>query len=1539
MISILLCAFVALSLVQAAGAAELSAAPLNPDFINYFEKYFDEEHGTAVEIACIDTNSENATTKQVFSGGIIPAPSTPYWPSGEQDRSNVRAANTANAVGICADAAPLPSYFNLRDEGRLTPVRDQGKCGSCWAFAAYGSLESTLLTDTGVSWDFSESNMNNLCSSPYQDSFDYGHCNGGDAPMSTAYLARWSGPVNEADDPYLLPIPSTESSTFPPEVHVQNVSWLPPRKNSQDNDLLKQTVYEKGAIHVAFNVNLSCFGQDVTDYHNATNYYLPPEGYISDGGHAVTLAGWNDDYPAANFTVTPPGDGAFIIKNSWGTTACDEGFLYISYYDSSFDTEGYASVLFTAEPVGRLNTIYQYDPLGWTSRIGYTNTTCYGANVFTADSDEDLRAVSFYTTEPGTEYVAAVFRDIDTPPGNDAGPVAWVSGSADLPGYHTIPLLESVSLSPGQTFSVVLKVTAPTDIRPLVVERPVDGYSGKATALPGQSYVSEDGDKWDDLTTSFADTNVCIKAFTTDAFLVPTNYDTIQSAVNAARAGDTVIVESGTYRENVVLNTTITLRGRDTGDGFPVIDACGNGTALLVNANGVTVEDIELTGAGEDSFWDAGICVEANNATLINLTARENTFEGIVIHDSKNTTLMGCSALSNTGLGIYIEDSSGSTLTDCKANGNGNGISVINSPGSTLTDCIANDNAGNGIRIYRPQCVNNPEACTDATALSSHSNVIEYLSEADTTGMHDDPMLRTNSLIPMYMPLENEQEMSISEKGEVGTYATSGYPGVSLTGCQANSNNRGGFIIGETSSAQLTNCSASGNTYGMYLSYSENCTLMNNSMDGNLYNFNIEGRIDTEYTHSIDTSNTVDGKPIYYLQGATENPEEDFVNAGTIFAVGCSGLDIHDLALSGNKFGIYFLNTTSSVITDVTTEENEYGILLETSSDIRIDTCDTSRNRWDGIYLYDCSAIEADNCRATENGNLGIHLYKSKHCTLTGNAMDDNEYNFNIEGWEDANYYHSIDTSNTVNGKSIYYLLNATANPKGDFADAGILYAINCTGLDIHDLTLSNEYAGVCILKCSGLDIRDLTLTDNNLGIMISTSTDIALDSIRATENYCGIYLESCSESTIQGCIGQNNSIWLSSRFSDNNLITDCTMRENGRYGIELDSSENCTVRNCTASVNNYGFIVYNSENCHISECTASLNNYGFIIHNSKNGHISECTASNNTKSGLKTDFSNNCIVSLNSFVNNSAAVSSSHDILWNTPSPLTYLYGEHMWKQTSPMGNYWGAAYNGTDLNGDGIGDTPFIGDGFNDTYPLMSPLDAYTFVGDTDAYSDGGNGADSGHVSAAGNLNAGDAVEMQFSGTAVTGVTITAAGQITMMVVTIGPVQTGPEGLSGPVYQYLEADLIHTTNTAIGEATFTFDVPTAWLTAQGLTPADVVLWRFHDGVWMPLPTEIVSEGANTIVYRAVSPGFSYFAVGTGAGAGAVAVPADTPVPAETPISKPVTESPADPVVPSETGEETVAATTVTPPQGTPAGVVTLLTGLGAAALLFRRH
>lgn len=129
----------------------LEAAPLNPAFLQYQE----ERDMTNGEMFLCVATPENESFHPLT--GILPSPATLVWSEG--------------ATALTADP-PTEAYFNLADEGRLTPVKDQGKCGACWTFASLGSLESTLLTDGLGEWNLSENNMKNT------HGFDWGPCDG-----------------------------------------------------------------------------------------------------------------------------------------------------------------------------------------------------------------------------------------------------------------------------------------------------------------------------------------------------------------------------------------------------------------------------------------------------------------------------------------------------------------------------------------------------------------------------------------------------------------------------------------------------------------------------------------------------------------------------------------------------------------------------------------------------------------------------------------------------------------------------------------------------------------------------------------------------------------------------------------------------------------------------------------------------------------------------------------------------------------------------------------------------------------------------------------------------------------------------------------------------------------------------------------------------------------------------------------------------------------------------------------------------------------
>jgi PKD repeat protein len=183
---------------------------------------------------------------------------------------------------------------------------------------------------------------------------------------------------------------------------------------------------------------------------------------------------------------------------------------------------GRTNTVFTAEPLKNLKHVYQYDDLGWISSIGtadYSDTASF-ANVFTSESSEQVAALSFYTYTENSEYTVSVYTGTTDGPVTSAGPRSTKSGAFELAGYHTVNLDTPVLVETGQKFSVVVKLRTPNNPTPIPVEVWIPGYTSKAVAYPGESYMGSDGSTWLDTTTiDPANTNisVCLKAFTVPA--------------------------------------------------------------------------------------------------------------------------------------------------------------------------------------------------------------------------------------------------------------------------------------------------------------------------------------------------------------------------------------------------------------------------------------------------------------------------------------------------------------------------------------------------------------------------------------------------------------------------------------------------------------------------------------------------------------------------------------------------------------------------------------------------------------------------------------------------------------------------------------------------------------------------------------------------------------------------------------------------------------------------------------------------------------
>lgn len=469
---VILGVLLAIGMSQQAKEPTLQEAPLNNDFVKELQQ----------------RQQQMPAQYKTPSGhmlGYLPEPI---------DRSYLTAEN-AFAPGALKSAQSLPSTYDMRTVNKVTPVKNQGPAGTCWAFASMGSLESNVLPDETA--DYSENNLKNNSGFSYDP-----NSGGGNSSMSTAYFARWAGPLSETDDPYN---PNTKVSPTgkPVQKHLQQVIFVPGRTNSLDNNTIKQALMTYGAIYTSIYWTDSAYKSSTASYcFTGTN----------GSNHAVTIVGWNDGYSRSNFATPPAGDGAFIMRNSWGSSWGQGGYFYISYYDSRVG--GGNTVFSGSESASNYAHIYQYDTLGNCSNYGYGSNTGWFANIFTASGNESLTAVSMYSATGAAPYTISVYL---TPTNGPLGttPVLTQNGTMDTAGYHTVTLSSPVALTQGQHFSVVVKLTTPGYNYPIPTEYPIGGYSDKATAAAGVSYVSWNGTTWKDATVATSNMNVCVKAFTT----------------------------------------------------------------------------------------------------------------------------------------------------------------------------------------------------------------------------------------------------------------------------------------------------------------------------------------------------------------------------------------------------------------------------------------------------------------------------------------------------------------------------------------------------------------------------------------------------------------------------------------------------------------------------------------------------------------------------------------------------------------------------------------------------------------------------------------------------------------------------------------------------------------------------------------------------------------------------------------------------------------------------------------------------------------
>ncbi|MCR4746085.1 MAG: fibronectin type III domain-containing protein, partial [Lachnospiraceae bacterium] len=415
-------------------------------------------------------------------------------------------------------------------------TRSQSPYGSCWAHSAIALTEFYMIShglndaagpvDKNV--NYSELQLAYFCynkaPAPVNGetgdniTFDKNGGNGdsfldfgGNINFASQSLMRYNGVVDDDGDAAYSNAGAVIESGLSDEyarskdmAHLENEYMLNIKENPK---LVKEAIKENGIVGISY------YAKD--DYiNNETNaYYCSAE---TKTNHAVTLVGWDDDYPASNFLTDPESDGAWLVRNSWTTKSSFSVYSYfwLSYYDKSLNDTAY--VFEMADNSKAYDNNYNYDAQ---LHNVVTADSKKVANIFTAVKNaETLKAVQIDSTmnAPG-DYTVYVYKNPTDPADPESGTkvtAATTTGTLPFEGKYTINLTSDVKLSQGEVFSVVVETEKNID-REYDFEWN-DQIKMDTAINEGESFAYING-AWKDLSERSSNGkigNICVRALT-----------------------------------------------------------------------------------------------------------------------------------------------------------------------------------------------------------------------------------------------------------------------------------------------------------------------------------------------------------------------------------------------------------------------------------------------------------------------------------------------------------------------------------------------------------------------------------------------------------------------------------------------------------------------------------------------------------------------------------------------------------------------------------------------------------------------------------------------------------------------------------------------------------------------------------------------------------------------------------------------------------------------------------------------------------------
>jgi len=403
----------------------------------------------------------------------------------------------------------------------------------------------------------------------------------------------------------------------------------------------------------------------------------------------------------------------------------------------------------------------------------------------------------------------------------------------------------------------------------------------------------------------------------------------------------------------------------------------------------------------------------------------------------------------------------------------------------------------------------------------------------------------------------------------------------------------------------------------------------------------------------------------------------------------------HTIIGSGSGYGVYLVSKHDVTIENLHVEGFANGMDV-TGAAITLRANDVRNNTY-GITAKGTVLLE-DNI-AANNARYGILLSWSFYGTATGNTMLGNAWNLGINAPHPS---IQIDTTNTIDGRPVYYVVNAPVGSVFDAStNAGAFYAVDCDGITIRDLTPTNTGQGVCLRNTHNSTIDNVTAVSNAVGINLSASTGNAVinnsisNSIAAPSS--GIYLRASSNANVVAdntVLDANNGIVVYG--SDANDVIGNTIAGGGSAIVLFDCTGNVVADGAIESNHTGIYMLDAYANTVVGNTVSDCATFALSADQSSGNTIIENTLNfldgNLRALRLGATCEQNLIYN-NNFVGDTyytKVIDLGTGNLFSLPAPIG--------------GNYW-SDWTGPDADADGFVDLPYVFDGGQDDLPWATP------------------------------------------------------------------------------------------------------------------------------------------------------------------------------------------------------------------------------------------